>query len=131
MVAHHPQHPQAFAALRSIADRAHQGYIATHSLAEVYAVLTRLPVKPAIHSSEAVLMIRKNVIEHCEAVELKTEDYEAVLSVAAERGWRRGSIYDALILQCARKVQAERIHTFNLGDFRRLAPDLIDRICIP
>ncbi len=131
MVEHHPQHPQAFAALRSIADRSHQGYIATHSLAEVYAVLTRLPVKPAIHSSEAVLMIQKNVIEHCQAVELKTEDYEAVLSVAAERGWRGGSIYDALILQCARKIHAERIHTFNLGDFQRLAPDLIDRICIP
>ena len=76
-------------------------------------------------------MIERNIIKHCEAVELKTQDYAAVLSVAAERGWRGGSIYDALILQCARKAEPERIYTFNLKDFRRLAPDLTDRICIP
>ena len=40
-------------------------------------------------------------------------------------------MYDALLLECARATDAERIYTFNLGDFRRLAPDLAERMAAP
>lgn len=131
LVVHHPHYPQASAVLRRTVSGSDQGYISTHSLAEAYAVLTRLPLKPAIHSTEAVAMIEQNVIAHCETIELSAGEYMAVLSTAGERGWRGGSIYDALILECARKVRPKRIYTFNLRDFHRLAPDLSDRICSP
>jgi predicted nucleic acid-binding protein len=131
LVAHHPHHPQASAVLRRIVRGSDQGYIATHSLAETYAVLTRLPLKPAIHPAEAVVMIDKNVVPHCEMVELTAKEYVGLLVTAGKRGRRGGSVYDALILACARKVSPERIYTFNLSDFQRLAPDLSERICSP
>jgi predicted nucleic acid-binding protein len=42
-----------------------------------------------------------------------------------------GIIYDALILACARKVQAERIYTWNVKHFQMVAPDLAGRIVTP
>jgi predicted nucleic acid-binding protein len=40
-------------------------------------------------------------------------------------------IYDALLLQAARKVNAETIYTWNVRHFQRLAPDLAARIRTP
>jgi len=40
----------------------------------------------------------------------------------------RAKIYDALLIRCAAKC-VERIYTFNLGDFKQLAPaDLQEKI---
>ncbi len=40
-------------------------------------------------------------------------------------------IYDALILACARKVNATRIYTLDIKHSRRIAPDLAARIVEP
>ena len=49
-----------------------------------------------------------------------------------DSGWAGAKIYDALLLACAERSGAERIYTFNLGDFRGLAPaELQARICSP
>ena len=54
---------------------------------------------------------------------------------AAERianlGFLGGIICDTLLLACARKVNAERIYTWNIRHFRLVAPDLSDRIAQP
>jgi predicted nucleic acid-binding protein len=42
-----------------------------------------------------------------------------------------GIIYDALLMSCARKADAERIYTWNERHFRLVAPDLADRIVTP
>jgi predicted nucleic acid-binding protein len=57
--------------------------------------------------------------------------YERAVEVCVGRGLGGGKVYDALLIECAREVSADRIHTFNLSDFRRLAPDLADRLCAP
>jgi hypothetical protein len=50
----------------------------------------------------------------------------------ASGGWIGAQIYDALLLRGAVKCAAERIYTFNLGDFKRLAPEpLVEKICAP
>ena len=49
----------------------------------------------------------------------------------SERALGGGKVYDALLIECARHSQADRIYTFNLGDFRRLAPDLAERMVAP
>jgi len=49
----------------------------------------------------------------------------------ANLGRSGGMIYDALLLACARKVQAERIYTWNVKHFQTVAPDLADRIMTP
>ena len=57
--------------------------------------------------------------------------YDRAVEVCSEWGLGEGKVYDALLIECARHSQADRIYTFNLGDFRRLAPDLAERMVAP
>ena len=60
------------------------------------------------------------------------KDYLDALATVERRGWAGAKIYDALILNCGSKYDADRIYTFNLSDFQMLAADTIrDRICAP
>ena len=54
------------------------------------------------------------------------------LNTMASGGWIGAKIYDALLLRGAARCAVERIYTFNLGDFRQLAPaGLQEKICAP
>ncbi len=103
-----------------------------HSIAEVFAALTRLPVQPQIHPMEAACIITDNIMPHFEVVPLGKEDYLKAIDIMASSGWSGAKIYDALLLQCAASCAADRIYTFNLADFRQLAPPALqDKICAP
>ena len=50
----------------------------------------------------------------------------------AEAGRPGARIYDALLLRCAAKANCDRVYTFNVRDFRAIAPPgLAERICAP
>jgi len=109
-----------------------KGFIGLHSIAEVYAALTRLPVQPRIHPVEAARIITDNILAHFEVVSLNKEDYLQALNVMASGGWIGAKIYDALLVLCAERCAIERIYTFNLGDFKQLAPTgLQEKMCVP
>ncbi len=127
----HPHHVAALAAVSSVIRGEYKGVLAAHSLAEAYAVLTRMPVRPAIHPSEARRILEENFVRHFDAVSLRLEEYREVLRDMADAGWIGGLIYDALLLRCARKKPCERIYTLNVAHFQKLASDLSDRICAP
>ena len=105
--------------------------MSVHSIAEMYAALTRLPVQPRIHPSEAARIITDNVLAHFETVPIGKKDYTEALKAVEGGGWSGAKIYDALLIGCAARCEAERIYTFNLADFRDLAPALEERICAP
>ena len=106
--------------------------MSAHSIAEVYAALTRLPVQPRIHPVEAVRIITDNILPHFEAVTVGKKDYVEALRVVGNGGWSGAKIYDALLMSCAAKRSADRIYTFNLADFRLLAPaGLQEKVCTP
>lgn len=121
---HHPHHLQAAGALREAVSGRQRGFVAVHSLAEMYAVLTRLPVQPAIHPTEARQIIEENIVAHLHVLSIAAADYREVIKQMAQAGMKGGIIYDALLLKCARKRHCDRIYTFNVGHFERLAPDL-------
>jgi len=103
-----------------------------HSIAEVFAALTRLPVQPRIHPVEAARIVTDNILPHFEVVALGKEDYLEALNTMAIGGWIGAKIYDALLLRCAARCAVERIYTFNLGDFKQMAPaGLQEKICAP
>ena len=103
-----------------------------HSIAEVFAALTRLPVQPRIHPVDAARIITNNILPHFEVVPIGKEDYLEALNAMAGGGWIGAKIYDVLLLRCAARCAVERIYTFNLGDFRQLAPSgLQEKICAP
>jgi predicted nucleic acid-binding protein len=127
----HPHHGPAFQALRRVAAKRDRGFISVHSIAETYAALTRLPVRPRIHPAEAARMIADNIVPHFQTVPIARKDYLEAMKAVVDGGWSGAKIYDALILGCAARSGAERIYTFNLTDFHDLAPTLADRICAP
>ena len=106
--------------------------MSAHSIAEVYAALTRLPVQPRIHPVEAVRIITDNILPHFEVVPIGKKDYVEALKVVGNGGWSGAKIYDALLMGCAARCVADRIYTFNLADFRLLAPaGLQEKVCTP
>ncbi len=109
-----------------------KGFVSQHSIAEVYAALTRMPVVPRIHPLEAARIIRDNILRNFETIAVEKDDYLEALKIVSESGWAGAKIYDALLLRCADKSQAQRIYTFNLKDFQQLATGRLQRlICAP
>jgi len=128
----HPHYTQARPALLRVAAGQDKGFMGHHSIAEVFAALTRLPVHPRIHPVEAARIVTENILPHFEVVPLGKEDYLEAMNIMAGGGWSGAKIYDALLLRCAARCAVERIYTFNLGDFRQLAPPgLQEKICAP
>ena len=130
-VAHHPHHVSAFAVFRQASNGRKTGVVTAHALAETYSTLTRLPLNPMIHPTEALRFIKDSVLGHCEVVSLHERDYVALLASAASAGIRGGAFYDTLQLHGAEKAGCDRIYTFSVNDFVRLAPQLQARIVRP
>jgi predicted nucleic acid-binding protein len=128
----HPRYTQARSALLRVAAGQDKGFMGQHSIAEVFAALTRLPVQPRIHPLEAARIVTDNILPHFEVVSLGKKDYLEAMNTMARGGWSGAKIYDALLLSCAARCAVKRIYTFNLGDFRQLAPaGLQEKICAP
>jgi predicted nucleic acid-binding protein len=94
--------------------------VAAHALAELYAVLTTLPVSPRITPEQAGKLIRHTVTSQMDVIVLDGDDYEAVIDRLTELGLTGGIVYDALHLRAAEKAGADRLATFNRRDFDRL-----------
>jgi len=128
----HPHYGQALPALRRVTGRKDQGFMSVHSIVEMYAALTRLPVQPRIHPAEAARIITDNILPHFEAVPIGKKDYVEALKLVGNGGWSGATIYGALLMGCAARCGADRIYTFNLADFQLLAPArLQEKVCAP
>jgi predicted nucleic acid-binding protein len=128
----HQHHTQAFHLIKAAKDGAVKGCISTHGLAEYYSVITRTPFTPRVHPAEAGRFLDDNILPYFELVALSVGDYKAVLRWCANAGLIGGGIFDALHLRSAQKANCDRIYTFNLKEFRSLAPaELIDKIASP
>ncbi len=101
-----------------------------HSLAEVYAVMTALPIRPVL-APEQVFLFVQQVAERMTLVTLDQTEYLEAIRGISDRGIAGGRIYDGLLLACARKSRAETIYTWNVKHFRQIAPDLAERVRTP
>lgn len=110
MVEAHPEHERALVWLERVSNT-DNGFMSVHSLAEVYAVLTRLPVQPKIHPEQ--------------------EDYFNAIQNLAKAKLVGGIVYDALIMQTAIKAGVEQLITLNAKDFCRLYPNSEIKIVEP
>ena len=131
LVAAHPSH----AAAVRWHDRALRGRIgflvASHTLAELYAVLSRLPVSPIITPLLARHLVEQNVGSRARIVTLGAADYRSVLENVAGLGLSGGIVYDALVARAAVKSSADVLLTLNADHFRRVWPDAGSRIRTP
>jgi predicted nucleic acid-binding protein len=131
-VSHHPHNSPSLAVLEKMVSRKHSGFFSAHSLAEFYSVMTRTPFKPPVYPSEVLQIIEAMILPHLQLVTLDAKEYEAIVRHCAGKGWTGGRIHDAVHLQCAEKAKCDRIYTFNVKDFKALAPaELQDKIVAP
>ena len=124
----HPQHESSLKLVSAANKR--KSACAAHTLAEVYATMTALPVKDIIPPDQALLFV-KEAQDRFMIVTLTDDEYFSTIEEAAERGLVSGRIYDAILLRCASKMKAEVIYTWNLKHFRMISPNAADRMCTP
>jgi len=128
----HPHHNAARPVLERVKVGQDQGFVAAHSLAETYFVLTRLPGGNQVAPTMAWQLISENVMKNFAIVTLTAKEYAETLQKAAADGVEGGRTYDALILAAAAKSGADRIYTTNVRHFQSLADDkLRGRIVAP
>ncbi len=105
-------------------------FCAAHSLAEFYAVATGLPGRLRVRAEHALLFI-ENILERLAVVSLTGEEYTAALRSFSSMGIIGGTIYDALIANCALKTEADAIYTWNIRQWQQLGPAIAGRIRTP
>ncbi|MGD2089831.1 MAG: PIN domain-containing protein [Candidatus Aminicenantes bacterium] len=131
MVEAHPAHDRALPWMQKVKAGTDVGIVAAHSIAELYAVLSILPVQPRISPAIANKLIQQDVFEICEIVTLTNQDYNKIIKHLSESNLVGGVTYDAVILYTALKVGIDRIITLNKKDFVRIYPGIADKIIFP
>lgn len=131
MIETHPAHTRALPWLQRVKSGSDTGLVAAHSLAELYAILTTLPLQPRIPPPVAQALIRRNVLTVFEVVSLSDADYAAVIDHLSDLGIVGGATYDALILYAALKANVDQVATLNEKDFRRVYPQFAGKIVSP
>ena len=105
-------------------------FCAAHSLAELYATLTGMRPPNRLRPDQAVLVLNQFKAS-LRCVPLSVDEVLQTVHRTAALKLPGGIIYDALLMACARKVNAEKIYTWNEKHFKMVAPDLFDRIMAP
>lgn len=128
----HDAHLRCLPVLGRAQDGKDEGFISAHSLAEMYAVLTKIPA-PLRHSPEqALLSIEENILKYFKVLHLTGTEYGALIRDAAAAGIQGGTIYDTILLKSAIKANPDRIYTLNLKHFQAIAPaDMISFLISP
>jgi predicted nucleic acid-binding protein len=126
----HVSHAPCFAQMKAVKSGSLQGYLSTHSLAEIYSVLTRMPSQPKMSPFEAKNLIEA-LLQYVEAVPLEIVDYQEAIARMSSLNLPGGGIFDALIAQAALKISADRISTLNPKHFIRLDPAIAQIVEVP
>ncbi len=126
----HPRHERAVLWVDAVTAGRFEGLVAWHGLAEVWAVLTRLPGALSVPAATGHRMVQR-VATRLVPLAMEPEDYEMALERCADRGLRSGAVFDALHLAVAERAGAEAFLTFDPDDFERLAVEGGPRVVLP
>ena len=124
----HEHHAPSIAVFKRYSSR--DASCAAHSLAEVYAALTRMPGRERISGEQAMLFLG-TLRERLTILSLGREEYFRAISRNAALGVVGGTIYDALLAHCALKAKAEAIYSWNIRHYQLLGPDVTKRLRTP
>ena len=80
---------------------------------------------------EQALFFLDEIRKRLTIVALDEQDYCSAMASAAAEGVVGGTIYDALLAQCALKVNAAIIYTWDLDHFRLLGAEVARRVRTP
>lgn len=127
----HESHTAAFGWLEAAQTRSLQMVVAAHTLAELYATLTRMPHGMNVPSTMLWQLIETDILPHASIRTLPAKGYTRLVKRLAADGFVGGIVYDAVIAEVARLVKADAILTLNTSHFRRIRPDSVNRVISP
>ncbi|HYF51984.1 MAG TPA: PIN domain-containing protein [Planctomycetota bacterium] len=127
----HVHHSRTYAYIKNVRSARQKWFVSAHSIAETYAVLTRLTPEPVWATEKVAATITHLLSNECSVVTLSASDYANVLKHASELDVRGGTVFDALIARAAEKADVDRLVTFNVNHFKRVWPKGKDRIFAP
>jgi predicted nucleic acid-binding protein len=131
LVGSHPAHDRALPWLVRAKEGRIDLVVASHSIAELYAVLTTLPLSPRITPGVARRLMQEDIESTATLIALSNAEYLAVVKRMSELGIPGGATYDALIVKAAQKAEVKQIVTLNSGDFKRVWPEGKEHIAAP
>lgn len=130
LLVEHANHGLAFPQLELARQGTVQGYLSTHSLAELYSVMTRLPPPLRVLPDEAEAAI-VDLLDYLEPIPLLAAEYQQAIRQMVELRLVGGGIFDAIIAQAALKAGVEQLLTFNPRDFTRLGDRIASLVQVP
>ena len=119
----HEYHKRTLLELARRERAAEELVLSSHSLAEAYAVLTRLPAPHRLRSADAVALLESNWGE-TPVVHLTADETWRTLRRAQQRGVIGGQTYDMLVAASALKAGATTIVTWNERHFASSAREI-------
>ena len=124
----HEQHSSCIPWLTQVKRGEIQGFVGTHTLAELYAILSAFPAKPRL-SPQLVQQLMNDNLAPLEIISLTSDDYQVVINQMVTLNLTGGAIYDALIAQASLKAKVDHLLTLNLRHFRRFG-ERIEQIAL-
>ncbi len=112
------------------AARRSSAFCAAHTLAEVYATLTRYPGKDRLSAEQALISVEK-IGERLTVIALEVPEYVRAIRRFAAQGIVGGNLYDGLIAACALKAGVDILYTWNTAHFRMLGEEVAQRVRTP
>src|SRR5262245_32192943 len=131
MLPDHVHHTPALPWLGRAKDGAFEFVCSGHSLAEMYAVLTRLKRTPPIRPEDAWRLIEENVTAHARIHSLSGAEYTLLVEELARTGIMGAAVYDAVIARVAELTAVDLLVTLNVPDFVRVWQTGTGRIVSP
>src|SRR5947209_9455241 len=111
MLPDHVHHAHALPRLSQAKSGAFEFVCSGHSLAEIYAVLTRLPRTPPIAPDEALRLIQENVTAHARVYSLSSDEYALLIELLARNRIAGAAVYDAVIARVGELTSVDYLVT--------------------
>ena len=128
----HPHFGRADAVLQRFIDNTDKGIIHAHSLLEFHSAVTQLPGGLSIPPAYVSDVLEQGILPFVKIMALTAKQVRDVQRRAGRTGLVGGMVYDLFHLALAEREQVERLYTFNVIHFRRMAsPEMVDRIVAP
>ncbi len=116
----HPKHKPALSFLLKAKHKEFEMLVSSHTILEIYSVLTSAPFKPKITPEIGKHLIENNIKNIAEIIYLTDKDYFRLIEKMSNSNFSGGIVYDALIVECALNAKADEIITLNTKDFLKL-----------
>ena len=123
LVERHPAHKESFNWLKKAKGRSVEGFVASHSVGELYKTLTSLPVRPRISTLSARRLIRESVEGVLRVRTVTSADYRKVLDDLSQLEARGERLDEALTARMAEKLKVNRLLTLNRKEILRVWPE--------